>query len=71
MIFTNLSTIKVPITKKDAKPCLRWVLLLQEFVIEIRDIKSTEKLVADHLSKIDGREKANKQVETYDAFQNK
>lgn len=38
-------------TKKDAKSRLiRWVLLLQEFDLEIRDKKENENRVADHLS---------------------
>nr|GEU95405.1 reverse transcriptase domain-containing protein [Tanacetum cinerariifolium] len=40
--------------KQDAKPCLiRWVLLLQEFDIEIKDRKETENVTADHLSRIE------------------
>ena len=39
--------------KKDAKPRLiKWVLLLQEFNLEIRDKKCSENVVADHLSKL-------------------
>jgi hypothetical protein len=48
------------LSKKDAKPRLiRWILLLQEFDVEIRD-KRVENVVADHLSRMnhgqDGQE---------------
>ncbi|GJX36234.1 hypothetical protein Tco_0247791 [Tanacetum coccineum] len=41
-------------TKKDAKPRLmRWILLLQEFDVIIRDKKGAENLAADHLSRLE------------------
>ena len=39
-VFTGHATIKYLLTKKDAKPRLiRWILLLQEFDLEIQDRK--------------------------------
>ncbi|WJZ82857.1 hypothetical protein VitviT2T_002581 [Vitis vinifera] len=53
MVFTNHSALKYLLTKQDAKARLiRWILLLQEFNLQIRDKKGVENVVADHLSRL-------------------
>ncbi|GJW09199.1 reverse transcriptase domain-containing protein [Tanacetum coccineum] len=54
--------------KQDAKPRLiRWILLLQEFDLEIIDRKRTENVAADYLSRIENDETSNNS-EVYDNF---
>ena len=47
------SALKHLMTKKEAKARLiRWILLLQEFDLKIRDKRGVENVVADHLLRI-------------------
>nr|GFA13817.1 reverse transcriptase domain-containing protein [Tanacetum cinerariifolium] len=58
IVYTDHSALKYLLSKQDAKPRLiRWVLLLQEFDIIIRDKKGMKNLAADHLSRLENPHK--------------
>nr|GEW21772.1 uncharacterized protein [Tanacetum cinerariifolium] len=64
IVYPDHLALKYLLSKQDAKPRLiRWVLLLQEFDIIIRDKKRTKNLAADHLSRLENPHK--------DEFENK
>ena len=51
IIHTDHAAIKYLMAKKEAKPRLiRWVSLLQEFNLEIKDKKGYDNVIAYHLS---------------------
>ncbi|KAG7585690.1 Reverse transcriptase RNA-dependent DNA polymerase [Arabidopsis thaliana x Arabidopsis arenosa] len=52
-VYTDHAALRHIYAKKDTKPrLLRWILLLQEFDMEIVDKKGIENGVADHLSRM-------------------
>ncbi|GKA57736.1 reverse transcriptase domain-containing protein, partial [Tanacetum coccineum] len=69
IVYTDHSDLKYLFAKQDAKPrLLRWILLLQEFNIEIRDKKRAENLAADHLSRLENPQEDHVGMKINDNF---
>ncbi|KAD7478070.1 hypothetical protein E3N88_01206 [Mikania micrantha] len=65
IVYTDHAALRYLFAKKDAKPRLiRWILLLSEFDIEIKDKKGAENVAADHLSRLEdpAREKMDEEM---------
>ena len=66
IIHTSHATIRYLMAKKEAEPRLiRWVLLLQEFDLEIKEKKGSNNVIVDHLSRLEmtvGNEKGTEIV---------
>ena len=67
--FTDHAALKYLLSKKEAKPRLiRWILLLQEFDITIKDKKGVENVVADHLSRLTFEDRSTSSTLIQDSF---
>jgi hypothetical protein len=66
IVYTDHATIKYLLAKKEAKQRLiHWILLLQEFDVEIRDKKGVENVVADHLSRMNRGQDDKEPIESW------
>ena len=69
IIHIDHAAIRYLMAKKEAKlRLIRWVLMLQEFDIEIKDKKGSDNVIANHLSRLEmttGNEKGTEIAENF------
>ena len=54
IIYTDHTAIRYLMAKKDAKlRLIKWVLLLEEFDLEIKDKNGSDNVIANQLSRLD------------------
>ena len=71
IIHIDNVAIKYLMAKKDVKPILiKWVLLLQECDLEIKDKRGSDNVLADHLSRIEKPTEEEKGIEIEENFPN-
>ena len=69
IIHTDHAAIKYLMAKKEAKPRLiKWVLLLQEFDMEIKDKKGCDNVIVDHLSRLEKTTVKEEEIEVAENF---
>ncbi|WMV30112.1 hypothetical protein MTR67_023497, partial [Solanum verrucosum] len=69
VVHTDHVALRYLMAKKNVKERLiRWVILLQEFDFEVKDRRGCENQVADHLSRLAGKENAELEIDINDTF---